>query len=92
MRYLEISNMVIMLLVVVCGMFLLITATREMFLPLTNMAETAQLVGQGNFNVKMPPTDSRDELGEVTRAFNTMVENLSLYIARTKAGMEKNSR
>lgn len=89
MRYLEISNMVIMLLVVVCGMFLLLIATREMFLPLTNMAETAQLVGQGNFNVKMPPTDSRDELGEVTRAFNTMVENLSLYIARTKAGMEK---
>ena len=89
MRYLEISNMVIMLLVVVCGMFLLITATREMFLPLTNMAETAQLVGQGNFNVKMPPADSRDELGTVTRAFNTMVDNLGLYIARTKASMEK---
>lgn len=89
MRYLEISNMMIMLLVVVCGMFLLIMATREMFLPLTNMAETAQLVGQGNFNVKMPPADSRDELGTVTRAFNTMVDNLGLYIARTKASMEK---
>lgn len=89
MRYLEISNMMIMLLVVICGMFLLIMATREMFLPLTNMAETAQLVGQGNFNVKMPPADSRDELGTVTRAFNTMVDNLGLYIARTKASMEK---
>ena len=81
--------MMIMLLVVICGMFLLIMATREMFLPLTNMAETAQLVGQGNFNVKMPPADSRDELGTVTRAFNTMVDNLGLYIARTKASMEK---
>ena len=89
MRYLEISNMMIMLLVVICGMFLLIMASREMFLPLTNMAETAQLVGQGNFNVKMPPADSRDELGTVTRAFNTMVDNLGLYIARTKASMEK---
>lgn len=89
MRYLEISNMMIMLLVVICGMFLLIMATREMFLPLTNMAETAQLVGKGNFNVKMPPADSRDELGTVTRAFNTMVDNLGLYIARTKASMEK---
>ena len=89
LRYLEISNMMIMLLVVICGMFLLIMATREMFLPLTNMAETAQLVGQGNFNVKMPPADSRDELGTVTRAFNTMVDNLGLYIARTKASMEK---
>lgn len=89
MKYLEISNTVIMLLGVVCGMILLIMATREMFRPLTNMAETAQLVGQGNFNVKMPPTDAKDELGVVTRAFNTMVENLGLYIARTKAGMEK---
>ncbi len=50
MKYLEISNTVIMLLVVVCGMILLIMATRGMFRPLTNMAETAQLVGQGNFN------------------------------------------
>ena len=89
MKYLEISNTVIMLLGVVCGMILLIMATRGMFRPLTNMAETAQLVGQGNFNVKMPPTDAKDELGVVTRAFNTMVENLGLYIARTKAGMEK---
>lgn len=89
MKYLEISNTVIILLGVVCGMILLIMATRGMFRPLTNMAETAQLVGQGNFNVKMPPTDAKDELGVVTRAFNTMVENLGLYIARTKAGMEK---
>ena len=92
MRYLEISNMMIMLLVVICGMFLLIMATREMFLPLTNMAETAQLVGQGNFNVKMPPADSRDELGTVTRAFNTMVDNLGLYIARQRPAWKKNSR
>ena len=89
MKYLEISNTVILLLVVIGGMILLIMATRGMFRPLTSMAETAQLVGQGNFNVKMPPTDARDELGMVTRAFNTMVENLGLYIARTRAGMEK---
>ena len=76
MKYLEISNTVIMLLGVVCGMILLIMATRGMFRPLTNMAETAQLVGQGNFNVKMPPTDAKDELGVVTRAFNTMEEEL----------------
>ena len=89
MRYLEISNTAIMLLVVIGGMILLIMATKGMFRPLTNMAETAQLVGQGNFNVKMPAPDARDELGEVTRAFNTMVENLALYITRTKASMEK---
>ena len=89
MRYLEISNSVIMIIIVVCGMLLLIQAIRNMFVPLSNMAETAQLVGQGNFHVKMHDTDAQDELGTVTRAFNTMVENLDLYMARTKAGMEK---
>lgn len=89
MRYLEISNSVIMIIIVAGGMLLLIQATRNMSVPLSNMAETAQLVGQGNFHVKMHDTDAQDELGTVTRAFNTMVENLDLYMARTKASMEK---
>lgn len=89
MRYLEISNSVIMIIIVAGGMLLFIQATRNMFVPLSNMAETAQLVGQGNFHVKMHDTDAQDELGTVTRAFNTMVENLDLYMARTKASMEK---
>lgn len=89
MRYLEISNTIIMIGIVTGGMLLLIMAIRKMFIPLSNMAETAQLVGQGNFWVKMHDTDAQDELGTVTRAFNTMVENLDLYMARTKASMEK---
>ena len=89
MRYLEISNTIIMFVIVAGGMILLILATRKMFVSLSHMAETAQLVGQGNFRVKMHDTDAQDELGMVTRAFNTMVENLDLYMARTKASMEK---
>ena len=89
MRYLEISNTIIMIVIVTGGMVLLFQVTRKMFVPLSNMAETAQLVGQGYFHVKMHDTDAKDELGVVTRAFNTMVENLNLYITKTKASMEK---
>lgn len=89
LRYLEISNMVLMLVIVAGGMLLLVLGTRGMFMPLANMAETAKLVGEGNFNMKMPETDAQDELGVVTRAFNTMVENLGIYMERTRAGMEK---
>ena len=89
MRYLEISNTIIMFVIVAGGMILLILATRKMFVSLSNMAETAQLVGQGNFRVKMHDTDAQDELGMVTRAFNTMVENLDVYMAKTKESMEK---
>ena len=92
MRYLETSNIIFMLVIVAVGMLLLIMATRGMFRSLTSMAETAQLVGQGNFHMKMPDTDSQDELGEVTRAFNTMVENLDVYMAKTRKVWRRSSR
>lgn len=88
-NYLEVSNTVFMIIIVAGGMLLLIISTRDMFRPLTNMAETAAFVGQGNFNMKMPDTDAQDELGEVTRAFNTMVESLGIYMEKTRASMEK---
>ncbi len=89
MRYLEMSNTIIMLVIVAGGMLLLMSWTRTMFEPLTNMSETAQLVGQGNFQIKMHATDAQDELGIVTRAFNAMVESLGVYMEKTKASMEK---
>lgn len=89
LKYLELTNTVIMLVIVLGGMAFLILTTRGMVKPLTNMAETAELVGQGNFNVKMPNTDAEDEVGVVTRAFNTMVESLDEYVTKTKESMEK---
>lgn len=89
LKYLELTNTVIMLVIVLGGMAFLILITRGMVKPLTNMAETAELVGQGNFNVKMPNTDAEDEVGVVTRAFNTMVESLDEYVTKTKESMEK---
>lgn len=89
LRYLEISSLVIMAVMMGISIAILFLITKEMIVPLTNLAETANLVGQGNFSVKMPGTDSRDEVGIVTRAFNTMVESLEEYIIRTKESMEK---
>ena len=60
MRYLEISNSVIMIII------------------------TELLIYRSRFS-----TIVLNALGTVTRAFNTMVENLDLYMARTKASMEK---
>lgn len=89
LEYLEISGLVLMTVMMGIGILMLFGITKGMIEPLTNLAETANLVGQGNFNVKMPPTDSLDEVGIVTRAFNTMVESLEEYIIRTTRSMEK---
>lgn len=89
LEYLEISSLVLMTVMMGIGILMLFGITKGMIEPLTNLAETANLVGHGNFNVKMPPTDSLDEVGIVTRAFNTMVESLEEYIIRTTRSMEK---
>ncbi len=57
--------------------------------PLSDLATTARIVGEGNFHVKMPPTDSRDEVGVVTRTFNTMVSSLEDYMRLSRENLEK---
>ena len=57
--------------------------------PLSNLAVTARYVGEGDFNVKMPRNDSMDEVGVMTRAFNTMVSSLEDYMNLTRENMEK---
>lgn len=89
LEYQEVSSLVLMTVMMGIGILMLFGITKGMIEPLTNLAETVNLVGQGNFNVKMPQTDSLDEVGIVTRAFNTMVESLEEYILRTTRSMEK---
>ena len=89
LRYLEISSLVLMAVMMGIGAPVLFAITKGMIEPLANLAEIAHLVGQGNFDVKMTKTDSLDEVGVVTRAFNTMVESLGEYVVRTKESMEK---
>lgn len=89
LRYLEISSLVLMAVMMGIGALVLFAITKGMIEPLANLVEIAHLVGQGNFDVKMTKTDSLDEVGVVTRAFNTMVESLGEYVVRTKESMEK---
>ena len=92
LRYLEISSLVLMAVMMGIGALVLFAITKGMIEPLANLAEIAHLVGQGNFDVKMTKTDSLDEVGVVTRAFNTMVESLGEYVVRTKESMEKEQK
>ena len=53
LTYLEVSSMVIMTVMMGISIAILFLLTKEMIVPLTNLAETANLVGQGNFSVKI---------------------------------------
>ncbi len=87
--YLETTNTILLLMIITVGMGILIFLTKQMVVPLKNLADTAELVGHGNFSVKVADTDAEDEVGVVTRAFNTMVERIGEYIDTTRKSMEK---
>ena len=92
LKYMEVFNMVILVIVMVAGLMVLRMLVKDMVTPLTSLARTADLVGQGNFNVKMPDTDSWDEIGIVTRTFNQMVGSLEEYVTKMKESAEKEQK
>lgn len=89
LRYLEIISLVILCIVMIISLAVMMMMTRDIVTPLTNLAHTAKLVGQGNFHVKVTPIQSRDELGIVTGTFNQMVDSLDEYVNRIRESAEK---
>ncbi len=89
LRYMEVISSLILVAITVLNLLILTVLTRNITRPLTRLAESAALVGEGNFEVEVQQTDSRDEIGVVTRAFNQMVHSLKIYIERTRESMEK---
>ena len=79
------------LIIVMMGVstLMLYIMLRGVVRPLSDLATTARIVGEGNFHVKMPPTDSRDEVGVMTRTFNTMVSSLEDYMRLSRENLEK---
>ncbi len=88
-RYMEVASTLMLVLMMGVCIMMLYYMIKGVVAPLSGLAATANLVGQANFNVKMPPTDANDEVGVVTRAFNTMVSSLEEYMKLTKENMEK---
>lgn len=89
LRYLEIISLVILCIVMIISLAVMMMMTRDIVTPLTNLAHTAKLVGQGNFHVKVSPIKSGDELGIVTGTFNQMVDSLDEYVNKIKESAKK---
>lgn len=91
MKYMEVVNMVILCMVALLNVLLTIVFTRGITRPLKQLAEAANQVAEGNLDIETAETESRDEVGVVTRAFNQMVLSLQGYIRRLKESMESES-
>ncbi|MBD5545395.1 MAG: histidine kinase [Lachnospiraceae bacterium] len=91
LKYMEVVNMVILCIVALLNALLTIVLTRGITRPLKQLSEAANQVAQGNLDIEPTETESRDEVGVVTGAFNQMVLSLQAYIRRLKESLELES-
>lgn len=91
LKYSEVINTGILIVIAIANIILIILLTREMINPIIKLAETANSVANGQFDIELVTVESKDEIGVVTKAFNQMVLSIRNYIEQIKESMELES-
>ena len=89
LRYVEAGSVLILLMVFLVNIGLIVASTRMVTAPLIRLAEAADEVAKGNFQMEEIPIQSMDEVGIVTGAFNQMVRSIRDYIRQLKLTLER---
>ncbi len=92
LRYMELISIAIPLLVMLGNIGLIVVSTRSVTHPLRRLAQAADQVAGGNFEIGQIPVESMDEVGIVTNTFNQMVENIRNYIEQLRLTMERENQ
>lgn len=89
LRYLEGVSMGVLILVTLGNVLIIIASTKRVTKPLRKLAEAANEVAKGNFELEQIPVQSMDEVGIVTGAFDQMIESIRDYIEKLHLTMER---
>lgn len=92
LRYMEMVSVGVLLLVMLGNISLIVISTKSVTQPLHKLAEAANEVANGNFEIEQIPVQSMDEVGIVTGAFNQMVESIRNYIEQLRLTMERENQ
>lgn len=87
-RVFETISMMIMAVVIVGNVMVIINFTGTLISPLKDLAGLANEVARGNFEIELKESQSKDEIGIVTNAFNQMVVSIRRYILQIRESME----
>jgi len=68
--------LVIAVLTLIIAFVITSTATRRQVKPLKEMAAVAGKFGMGDYSARVADTGRKDEIGELTRAFNSMADSI----------------
>lgn len=92
LSYMEVISIAVLLFVLLGNISLIVISTRSVTRPLHQLAEAADEVANGNFEIGRLPVQSMDEVGIVTNTFNQMVANLRNYIEQLRVTMERENQ
>lgn len=92
LRYMELISVGVLLIVLFGNISLIVISTRTVTQPLHRLAEAADEVANGNFEIGRIPVQGMDEVGIVTGAFNQMVESIRNYIEQLRQTMERENQ
>lgn len=92
LNYTELVTVAVLLVVFLGNISLIVVSTRMVTQPLHRLAESADEVARGNFEIEKIPVQSMDEVGVVTGAFNQMVESIRDYIEQLRETMERENQ
>lgn len=87
-RIFEYLSMMIMAIVIGGNVMIIVNFTGNLISPLRDLAALADEVAKGNFEIELRRSDSKDEIGIVTNAFNQMVISIRRYILQIREGLE----
>lgn len=92
LNYLEIISTAVLFVITIFSVILIIVLTRSITDPLMKLTKAANEVSAGNIEVDLVEVESTDEVGIVTKAFNTMIVSIHQYITKTKESLELESK
>ncbi len=76
LRYTEYVSLTILLVIALCNIIIITIITKSITKPIRILAETANQVAKGNFEVQLVDVRTHDESAVVGNAFNKMVVSL----------------
>lgn len=92
LKYMEIVVTFILAIMGTVNLILVVTLTSRMTKPLRNLAKAANKVAKGNFEVQIEASETQDEVGILSNAFQEMITSIQQYIQQIKDSMERESR
>ena len=88
MGSLEGINLMTLIIIGLANMSFIILIAATITNPLSKLSEAANKVAVGDFEVEPVPVVNNDEIGVVSKAFNSMVASIDDYIKTIKINME----